>query len=190
MKRAPRYPSWMPAPTTSPDLQGTLHRQRPQLIFVCASDRVVPISPGRLQELEGIFLPLHQLLTGNMGLTAPSEIHSPAQCPARPSRKAQRVLHGLIAYQRLVCWQVRERGKRGAASSHYSSTGCLPGASEGTSRLAYICYSLLWLQTDLWTDFFFAFFFCLNELRRACSRYSQDSFPLLSPKSFGRNHCK
>lgn len=96
-----------------------------------------------------------------------------------------------VGAQRLVCWQVRERGERGAASSHYSSTGCLPGASEGTGRLAYICYPLLWLQTDLWTDFFFfAFFFCLNELRRACSRYSQDSFPFLSQRSFGRNHCK
>lgn len=94
---------------------------------------------------------------GYMGLTDPYEIHSPTQCPAQPSRKAQHVLHGLIAYQRLVCWQVRERGKRGAASSHYFSTGCLPGASEGTGRLAYICYPLLWLQTDLRTDFFCLF---------------------------------
>lgn len=44
---APRHPGWKPAPTTSPDLQGMLYRQRPQLIFVCASDRVVLISPGK-----------------------------------------------------------------------------------------------------------------------------------------------
>lgn len=156
---APRHPGWKPAPTTSPDLQGMLYRQRPQLIFVCASDRVVLISPGKAVGAGGgrYFSHYTSFSQGYMGLTDPYEIHSPTQCPAQPSRKAQHVLHGLIAYQRLVCWQVRERGKRGAASSHYFSTGCLPGASEGTGRLAYICYPLLWLQTDLRTDFFCLF---------------------------------
>lgn len=113
---APRHPGWKPAPTTSPDLQGTLHRQGPQLIFVCASDRVVPVSPGRLWELRGggIFLPLNQLLAANMGLTVPYEIHSPAQCPALPSRKAQRVPHGLIAWgHNVLCAGRSGRGGKG-----------------------------------------------------------------------------
>lgn len=94
--------------------------------------REASASPGRLREFRGIFLTLYKVLT--------------EETTGDLQRKAQYVLHSLITSKCLVCSQVRERGERGAASSHYFSPGCLPGAtraSESTGRLAYICFPLL-----------------------------------------------
>lgn len=81
---------------------------------------------------------------------------------ALASCKAQYVLHSLITSKCLVCWQVRERGERGAASSHYFSPGCLPGASrasESTGGLAYICLLTSAVAADRLTHRYFLSFF-------------------------------